>query len=143
MQNGELTLDQVQPAYAIIDAFHHKKVPGFDVAGFDNLMVIARDAKQLQEEQDLFDLNVSSYLKLQRCGEQLSYLKSCWDMVGTVMYTFTDWYKTPWDKIDVEFLSEETKKLQKDIKSLNKAVRNYEVCRWSVLCSVLEYMHTW
>lgn len=127
LQNGELTLDQVQPAYAIIDAFHHKKVPGFDIEGFDNLMVIAKDAKQLQEEQDLFDLNVSSYLKLQRCGEQLSYLKSCWDMVGTVMYTFTDWYKTLWDKIDVDFLSEETKKLQKDIKSLNKAVRNYEV----------------
>lgn len=89
IQNGELTLDQVKPAYEIIDAFHHKKVPGFDVKGFDNLEVIARDAKQLQEEQDLFDLNVSSYLKLQRCGEQLGYLKSCWDWVGGVMYTFT------------------------------------------------------
>lgn len=89
MQNGELTLDQVKPAYAIIDAFHHKKVPGFDVKGFDNLEVIARDAKQLQEEQDLFDLNISAYLKLQRCGEQLGYLKSCWDWVGGVMYTFT------------------------------------------------------
>ena len=40
-----------------------------------------------------------------------------------------EWYKTPWDRIDVDFLSEETKKLQKDIKSLNKAVRNYEVYR--------------
>jgi dynein heavy chain, axonemal len=129
LQNGELTLDQVKPSYAIIDAFHHKKVPGYDVRGFDNLIVIARDAKQLQEEQDLYDLNVSSYLKLQRSGEQLGYLKSCWDMVGTVMYTFTDWYKTLWDRIDVEFLSEETKKLQKDIKQLNKAVRNFEVYR--------------
>lgn len=43
-----------------------------------------------------------------------------WDMVGTVMYTFTDWKKTAWDKIDVEFLVEETKKLSKDIKQLNK-----------------------
>jgi dynein heavy chain, axonemal len=48
-------------------------------------------------------------------------------MVGTVMYTFTEWYKTPWDKIDVDYLAEETKKLQKDVKQLNKAVRNYEV----------------
>lgn len=43
--------------------------------------------------------------------------------VGTVMFTFSDWKKTPWDKIDVEFLVEETKKLSKDIKTLNKAVR--------------------
>lgn len=38
-------------------------------------------------------------------------------------------YKTSWDKIDVEFLTEETKKLQRDIKTLNKAARNYEVYR--------------
>jgi dynein heavy chain, axonemal len=42
---------------------------------------------------------------------------------------FAEWYKTLWARIDVDFLSEETKKLQKDIKSLNKAVRNYEVYR--------------
>jgi Dynein heavy chain, N-terminal region 2 len=46
------------------------------------------------------------------------------------MYPATsDWYKTLWDKIDVDFLSEETKKLQKDVKQLNKAVRNYDVYR--------------
>ena len=45
------------------------------------------------------------------------------------MFTFTDWYATLWDKIDVDFLVEETKKLTKDIKQLNKAVRNYEVYR--------------
>jgi hypothetical protein len=45
------------------------------------------------------------------------------------MYTFSDWYKTPWDKINVDVLIEETKKLAKDVKTLNKAVRNYEVFR--------------
>jgi hypothetical protein len=62
LQNGELTLEQVKPAYSIIDAFHHKKVPNFDVAGFDNLLLIMKDSRKLQEQQDLFDLNVSSYL---------------------------------------------------------------------------------
>jgi hypothetical protein len=33
--------------------------------------------------------------------------------VAAVQYTFADWYKTPWDKIDVDFLVEETKKLAK------------------------------
>jgi len=68
--------------------------------------------------------------------EELGYLKALWDMVGAVMFTFTDWYATLWDKIDVDFLVEETKKLTKDIKQLNKAVRNYEVYRYSyLLCS--------
>ena len=44
-------------------------------------------------------------------------------------YTFNDWSKTSWDKIDVEFLMDESKKLTKDIKTINKAVRNYEVFR--------------
>lgn len=67
----------------------------------------------------------------------MGYLKALWDMVGAVMFTFTDWYATLWDKIDVDFLVEETKKLTKDIKQLNKAVRNYEVYRYSYrfLCS--------
>ena len=45
------------------------------------------------------------------------------------MFIFSDWYKTPWDKIIVDVLIEETKKLAKDVKTLNKAVRNYEVFR--------------
>lgn len=72
---------------------------------------------------------VSDYIMLQRCSEELLHLKSLWDTVGTVMFTFNDWYKTPWDKIDVEFLMEETKKLAKEVKMLNKAVRNYDVFR--------------
>ena len=43
------------------------------------------------------------------------------------MYTFTDWYGTPWVNIDVEFLTGEAKKLAKEVKTLNKNVRNYEV----------------
>lgn len=38
------------------------------------------------------------------------------------MYIFEDWHKTAWDKINVETLVEETKKLAKEVKTLNKAV---------------------
>lgn len=38
------------------------------------------------------------------------------------MYTFADWYKTAWDKINVDTLVEETKKLAKEVKTINKAV---------------------
>lgn len=122
--NSELKLESVKPAYAVLDAFHHGSVDEYP-----SVTTIIAESKQLQEAQELFELFQSDYLMLQRCNEELLYLKSLWDMVGTVMYTFNDWYKTPWDKIDVDFLVEETKKLSKDIKTLNKAVRNYEVFR--------------
>jgi dynein heavy chain len=54
---------------------------------------------------------------------------TCAGVSAQVMFTFNDWYKTPWDKINVDILIEETKKLAKDVKTLNKAVRNYEVFR--------------
>ncbi len=167
----ELKLEHVKPAYGILDAFHHGSVESYP-----SVMAIMAESKQLQEAQELFELYQSDYIMLQRCSEELLYLKSLWDMgerqghvwgegrrstahatrpsvrasqwglqrvphraaccsprapcaAGTVMFTFSDWYKTPWDKIDVDFLVEETKKLSKDIKTLNKAVRNYEVFR--------------
>lgn len=46
---------------------------------------------------------------LQRCAEELVYLKSIWDVVAIILFTFSEWCKTPWDKIDVDVLIEETK----------------------------------
>lgn len=59
----------------------------------------------------------------------MGYLKSLWDMVAVVMHIFGDWHATVWDKINVDVLVEETRKLAKDVKTLNKAVRGYEVYR--------------
>lgn len=52
------------------------------------------------------------------------------------MGAFTSWCVTLWDKIDVDFLVEETKRLAKDIRTLNRVVRAYDVYRWAVLGSV-------
>ncbi|GBF97683.1 flagellar outer dynein arm heavy chain beta [Raphidocelis subcapitata] len=121
---GELKLEHVRPAYSVLDAFHHTGVDGHP-----SVKAIIAESKQLQEWQDLFELYVQDYLPLTRCAEDLLNLKSTWDTAAAVLYTFADWYKTPWDKIDVDFLVEETKKLAKEVKSLNKAVRNFEVYR--------------
>ncbi|MEW5311809.1 MAG: hypothetical protein WDW38_003494 [Sanguina aurantia] len=123
-EGEELKLEHVMPSYKILDAFHHGSVDGQP-----SVLQIIGESKALQEAQELFELYQSDYLPLQRCSEELLFLKALWDMAGAVMFTFSDWYKTRWDRIDVDFLMEETKKLSKDIKTLNKAVRNYDVFR--------------
>ena len=50
-------------------------------------------------------------------------------MVGCVMATFSAWHATLWDKIQVDELVEDTRKMIRDLKTLNKAVRGYDVYR--------------
>ena len=56
-------------------------------------------------------------------------MKALWDMVSTVMTTFEAWRATPWDAIEVEELMEAAKKMTKDLKTLPKPTRNYDVYR--------------
>ncbi len=46
-----------------------------------------------------------------------------------MLSTFCKWYVTLWDNIDVDQLLERCKALAKDVKTLNKAVRLYDVFR--------------
>ena len=59
--------------------------------------------------------------------EDLKHLRTLWDSVGVIMGKFNEWCSMLWDKIDVDFLIEECKQLAKDVRTLNKAVRAFEV----------------
>jgi hypothetical protein len=50
---GELKLEHVRPAYAVLDAFRHAGVDGHP-----SVTAIVAESKQLQEWQDLFELYV-------------------------------------------------------------------------------------
>ena len=70
--------------------------------------------------------------------ENLKHLRTLWDMVVVVMGAFSSWCATLWDKIDVDFLVEEAKRLGKEIRTLNKVVRAFDVYRCglpSTLCA--------
>ena len=59
--------------------------------------------------------------------EDLKHLRTLWDMVAVVMGKFDEWQSTLWNDIDVDALIEATKQLAKDVRTLNKAVRAFEV----------------
>lgn len=50
-------------------------------------------------------------------------------MVAGVVSTFADWHATLWGKISVDSLVEECKRMTKEARTLNKAVRSYEARR--------------
>jgi dynein heavy chain len=82
LKGGELKLEQVKPAYKILDEFHHGSLTDpTDNVVYPSVYKIIAESKQLQEAQELFELFQSDYVPLQRCSEELLYLKSLWDMV--------------------------------------------------------------
>lgn len=68
------------------------------------------------------------------------YLRALWDMAALVLRTFAEWSAMPWERIDTDWLVDETKRLQRDVKTLNKAVRNYEVYRCAAPAAVDEVL---
>ena len=54
-------------------------------------------------------------------------MTSLWDVVAMVLGRFKEWKQMLWEVIDVDFLVEETKKLLKDIKTLQKPIRAFPV----------------
>jgi hypothetical protein len=66
---------------------------------------------------------VVEYRELARCSEEVVLLKALWDMVAVVMHTIDSWRQTLWDKIDTDFLMDESKKLAKELK-VRPATRN-------------------
>lgn len=56
--------------------------PILSVESYPSVTSIIAESKTLQEAQELFELFQSDYIMLQRCSEELLYLKSLWDMVG-------------------------------------------------------------
>ncbi|KAG9396803.1 Dynein heavy chain and region D6 of dynein motor [Carpediemonas membranifera] len=102
-------------AYQLIDSF--------------NQMVIdlKRRAKKVQEMQQLFDLEVNEYAVIQNMESELKLLKSVWDECAIVDTQLTVWRRTGWQEIDIEFMEDESKKMAKDIRGLDKALRAFDV----------------
>ena len=59
--------------------------------------------------------------------EELGLLRMVWDMAGRVLSAFSLNYRTPWTSVSVDALLEQSRALSRDVKSLSKAVRHYDV----------------
>eukprot|EP00762_Andalucia_godoyi_P000343 ANDGO_03199.mRNA.1 Dynein beta chain len=84
---------------------------------------IEKDAKSLQNLQELFELNQSEYKELSQCRSDIVDLKGLWDFISLSMNQFSSWMSTSFKSVDVDYLVEETKKLMKDVKKFPSRVK--------------------
>ncbi|XP_063285477.1 dynein axonemal heavy chain 11-like [Pelobates fuscus] len=101
---------------------------------FKNLDKTHKDISRLEAEMrklkgtaDLFEVNVPEYKQLQQCRSDIILLKSVWDMVIFVRTSIKDWMKTPWKQINVEQMDMELRRFAKEMKTLDKEVRTWDV----------------
>uniref|UniRef100_A0AAY4DT71 Dynein heavy chain 11, axonemal n=1 Tax=Denticeps clupeoides TaxID=299321 RepID=A0AAY4DT71_9TELE len=93
-----------------------------------------RSVAQLEEEMQLlhdtavlFEVSFPEYKQLHHCRSDLILLKAVWDMVIFVKTSIEDWTKTPWKEINVEHMDMELRRFAKEMKTLDKEVRAWDV----------------
>lgn len=116
VQGSVIKLEDVAPAYEALDAFRYGSTATRFACG--SIGAISAEGRALNEAQEMFEIYVSDYAPLRRCDEELKSLKALWDMAAAIVFTTTEWNKTLWDKIDVDYLVEEAKKLAKCVRRL-------------------------
>ncbi|XP_060774018.1 dynein axonemal heavy chain 11 [Neoarius graeffei] len=82
---------------------------------------------KLQETAKLFEVSFPDYRQLRQCRSDLILLKAVWDMVIFVKSSILDWRKTPWKEINVEQMDMELRRFAKEMKTLDKEVRVWDV----------------
>ena len=115
VKNQHLRVDDIGRAYALLDHFRDGDVDKEFIYG--SVSNILEESRKLNESQELFEIHVVDYVALRRCDEEIDLLRTLWNLVSDVLTTFQDWDKTPWEKINVEFLIEETKKIMKKMQN--------------------------
>uniref|UniRef100_A0A668A8H9 Dynein axonemal heavy chain 11 n=1 Tax=Myripristis murdjan TaxID=586833 RepID=A0A668A8H9_9TELE len=85
------------------------------------------EMQKLQETADLFEVSFPEYKQLYQCRSDIILVKAVWDMVIFVKTSIDDWTKTPWKEINVEQMDMELRRFAKEMKTLDKEVRVWDV----------------
>ncbi|XP_041937573.1 dynein heavy chain 11, axonemal [Alosa sapidissima] len=85
------------------------------------------EMKRLQDTAELFEVSFPDYKQLRQCRSDIVLLKQVWDMVIFVKTSIEDWTKTPWKEINVEQMDMELRRFAKEMKTLDKEVRVWDV----------------
>ncbi|CAG5123286.1 unnamed protein product, partial [Candidula unifasciata] len=79
------------------------------------------------ESAGLFEVSIPDFKQLKQCRKELRMLKTLWDYVTIVRSSINDWKTTPWKEINVEQMDLDCKKFAKDIRTLDKEMRSWDV----------------
>ena len=81
--------------------------------------------KELQSQASLFEVTIPKFPLIDKCRKENKMLKQLWDYIFLVRTSIDEWKTTLWVDIDVENMDMECKKFGKDIRGLDKEMRQW------------------
>ena len=69
---------------------------------FDKLECIKKEAREFNDLENLFELELTKYKALSDCRTDLEKLKFMWDLISLINHSYASWMVTNWKAIDVE-----------------------------------------
>ncbi|BET02170.1 Dynein, axonemal heavy chain [Nesidiocoris tenuis] len=82
---------------------------------------------KLEEQAALFEVAVPEFRLLKRFRHELKNVKIMWDYITVVRSMINEWENTPWKKVDSELIDMELKKFAKELKALDKEMREWDL----------------
>uniref|UniRef100_H2ZKA8 AAA+ ATPase domain-containing protein n=1 Tax=Ciona savignyi TaxID=51511 RepID=H2ZKA8_CIOSA len=93
----------------------------------ENVLDLKTEMISLHESAGLFEVNVPDYKQLKACRREVGLCKGVWDLVQLVRTSTDDWKTTLWADINVEQMDIDCKRFAKDIRTLDKEARAWDV----------------
>ena len=81
----------------------------------------------LQDNANLFEVNIPEYKQLKASRKDCGLVKEVWDLNNIVNSSMAEWRKTLWGDIDVENMENDTKRFAKEIRTVDKEARGWDV----------------
>uniref|UniRef100_A0A8C8VJF2 Dynein axonemal heavy chain 11 n=1 Tax=Pelusios castaneus TaxID=367368 RepID=A0A8C8VJF2_9SAUR len=92
-----------------------------------DLEALEEEMLQIQESANLFEVVVPDYKQMKQCRKEIRLLKEVWDINIYVTSNIDDWTKTRWRQINVEQMDAELRRFAKELWSLDKEIRSWDV----------------
>ncbi|XP_014248489.1 dynein beta chain, ciliary-like isoform X2 [Cimex lectularius] len=83
--------------------------------------------ERLTEQAGLFEVPVPEFKMLKTFRKELKLAKILWDYILVIKSTTEDWESTSWKKIDSEVMDMEMKKYSKELRLLDKTLREWDL----------------
>ncbi|XP_074840744.1 dynein axonemal heavy chain 11 isoform X2 [Carettochelys insculpta] len=91
------------------------------------LQALEEEMLQMQESANLFEAIFPDYKQMKQCRKEIRLLKEVWDINIYVKSNIDDWTKIQWRQINVEQMDAELRRFAKELWSLDKEIRSWDV----------------
>nr|XP_056713421.1 dynein axonemal heavy chain 11 [Euleptes europaea] len=91
------------------------------------LEALEEEMSHIKESANLFEVVMPDYKQMKQCRKEIQLLKRVWDINVYVTSAINDWTKSHWREISMEQMDVELRRFTKEVWSLDKEVRSWNV----------------